>query len=49
MLHFLAHHGIPLETAHAMTHVERVAAYVAHGEFEGGEFDWVKLCWKKKT
>jgi len=36
-----------MDRAEAMKPGERLAAYVAHGEFEGGDFDWHALKWKK--
>lgn len=32
-----------------MSTVERLAAYVAHGEFEGGKWNWALLRWEKLT
>jgi hypothetical protein len=39
------HHGVALADAEAMPTFERIAAYVAHGQFEGGNWNWRSLKW----
>ncbi len=44
---WLVRNGVEMDRAFAMEPALRLAMAVAFGMFEGLEFDWGELCWKR--
>jgi len=45
---WLVKNGVPWSEAFELDQAEVMAFCVTFGEFEGGEFDWSSMQWRKK-
>lgn len=53
--HWLIHNGVPFNVAYSLMEsgpegqAEALAWAVLHGQFEGGDFDWGSLQWRRRA